>query len=339
MSDKILVVAPGWVGDLVMSQTLFRLLKQQNPNAIIDVLAAEWALPILQRMPEVRRVHFLPIKHGELKITQRFSAAKKLRQEHYNQAILLPNSLKSSLVPFWANIPKRTGWKGEMRYGLLNDIRYLDKKTYPLMIQRFAALGLSKTEMLPRELPWPNLVSDARNVDLTLAQLQLNKASKPILAICPGAEFGPAKQWPASHHAEVAKQKMAEGWEVWMIGGIKDQAIAHEIQALLPQKAIDLTGRTDLGQAIDLLSLAQVILSNDSGLMHIGAALQKPLVVVYGSSDPKFTPPLTEQKEILSLNLVCSPCFQRTCPLEHTKCLQDLRPKQVLQAIARISNQ
>jgi heptosyltransferase-2 len=336
-SPKILIVAPGWVGDLVMSQTLFKLLKQQNPHCIIDVLAADWAVPLLRRMSEVHQIHCLSIKHGVFDLKQRLLIGKKLRQEHYDQAILLPNSFKSAITPFCANIKQRTGWKGEMRWGVLNDVRHLDKMMYPLMIQRFAALGLPKNAKLPANLPWPSLSCIQESVDETLVQLQLQKESKPILAICPGAEYGSAKRWPAQHHAVVAQEKMQEGWDVWLIGGPNDQPIAQEIQSLLSTKAVDLTGRTNLGQAIDLLSVAQVILSNDSGLMHIGAALQKPLVVVYGSSDPRFTPPLAERKTILSLSLPCSPCFQRTCPLTHLKCLNDLHPVKVLHAIDELS--
>jgi heptosyltransferase-2 len=334
---RILIVAPAWVGDLVMSQTLFKLLKHQQPDVIIDVLANDWALPILQRMPEVNKVHTLSIKHGELQLKQRFLMGTALRQARYDQAILLPNSFKSALLPFWARIPKRTGWVGETRFGLLNDIRHLDKQKLPLMIERFAALGLPNDTPLPHVLPQPSLQVSAAQVQLTLEQMGLEQESRPILAICPGAEYGPAKRWPAVHYAKVAEQKMAEGWAVWIMGAANDQAIAHEIQALLPQKALDFTGRTNLGQAIDLLSLANTVLSNDSGLMHISAALEKPfLVVIYGSSDPRFTPPLTDKKRILSLQLPCSPCFQRTCPLEHMNCLQNLHPITVLHAIDQL---
>ena len=160
----------------------------------------------------------------------------------------------------------------------------------------------------------------------------------PILALCPGAEYGPAKRWPAEYYASVANEKISEGWTVWIFGALKDQPIAKEIQTLTHQKALDFTGKTTLGEAIDLLSLAQVIVTNDSGLMHIGAALEKPLVVIYGSSTPNFTPPLTHIKQILSLNLPCSPCFERTCPLNHLKCLKDLHPEQVLNAIHSLSS-
>ncbi len=336
-NNKILIVSPSWVGDLIMAQTLFKLLKAEQPNATIDVLAPDWASPILKYMPEIQNGFVLPTKHGELAVKKRFACGKMLRHEHYDQAILLPNSFKSALIPFVANIPRRTGWLGEMRWGLLNDIRHLDKQKLPLMIQRFAALGLSKDTALPSELPWPQLQVQPENVQSTLNKLNLSvDPSKPILVLCPGAEYGPAKRWPAEYYAEVANQKIAEGWTVWILGGLKDQPIAKEIQSLTHEKAHDLTGKTGLGEAIDLLSLAQVIVSNDSGLMHIGAALKRAMVVIYGSSTPNFTPPLTHLKQVLSLNLSCSPCFQRTCPLNHLKCLKDLHPPQVLIAISAL---
>lgn len=225
-----------------------------------------------------------------------------------------------------------------MRFGLLNDIRYLDKQKLPFMIERFAALGLPKEAPVPSELPWPTLQVDPAQVQNTLNKLELtNLPSNPILALCPGAEYGPAKRWPAAYYATVAKQKMSEGWTVWILGGMKDKPIAEEIQASIQQSAYDFTGKTGLSEAIDLLSLSDVIVSNDSGLMHIGAALAKPLVVIYGSSTPNFTPPLTKTKAILSLNLPCSPCFERTCPLKHLNCLNDLKPDRVLEAISLLS--
>lgn len=335
MTHKVLIVGPSWVGDLIMAQTLFKLLKIRQPHITIDVLAPDWASPILKYMPEVQNSFILPAKHGELYLKKRFKLGKTLRAEQYDQAILLPNSFKSALIPFWAKIALRTGWLGEARFGLLNDIRYLDKQKFPLMIQRFAALGLPKNASLPYELPWPKLQVPKANVQSTLHKLNLSieENSKPILALCPGAEYGPAKRWPAEYYASVANEKISEGWAVWILGSLKDQPIAKEIQTLTYQKAHDFTGKTGLGEAIDLLSLAHVIVSNDSGLMHISAALERPLVVIYGSSTPNFTPPLTPIKQILSLNLPCSPCFERICPLNHLKCLKDLHPARVLNAI------
>lgn len=318
-----------------MSQVLLKLLRQQHPTAIIDMLAPVWARTLIQRMPEVHQVHSITLGHGQLGIKQRWQLGKSLRDQGYTQAIVLPNSWKSALPAFAAKIPLRTGWLGEYRWGLLNDVRYLNKAQLPLMIQRFYALGQDPQAEMPTHLPYPHLEITATSVNAVLVKCNLED-TRPVLALCPGAEYGPAKRWPMEYYAEVAKQKIAEGWQVWLFGSAKDQAIATGIQQLTAQSCIDLTGRTTLGEAVDLLSLAQVVLTNDSGLMHVAAALNKPLIALYGSSSPRFTPPLSDKVKILSLDLACSPCFQRECPLEHLKCLRDLVPKTVISAIDTI---
>lgn len=336
MANKILVVAPAWVGDMVMAQTLFKVCKQRQPDLVIDVLAPDATRSLLSRMPEVNRAIPLPFKHGQFDFTGRYRLAKSLRQEHYSQAIVLPNSWKSALIPLLAAIPRRTGWRGEMRWGLLNDVRYLDKERWPLMIERFMQLGVEADESLPDAYPWPQLQVEPTEAGDTAAKFNLEITAKPVLALCPGAEYGPAKRWPASHFAEVARAKLAEGWQVWLMGGPKDQPVTAEIQAATAQQCADLAGKTSLLEAVNLLSLAAVVVSNDSGLMHISAALQRPLVVVYGSTDPRFTPPLSRQVKILTLGLACSPCFKRECPLEHLHCLRNLPAAQVLAAMQQL---
>ena len=230
-----------------------------------------------------------------------------------------------------SKIPKRTGWRGEMRFGFLNDLRVLDKRRYPLMIERFVALALPRGATLPSPLPEPELIVDTSARDQTMARLNLTKDS-PILVLCPGAEYGPAKRWPPSHFAEVAGWHLGKGGQVWIMGSEKDAVFATAIQQHAP-KAINLCGKTALGEAIDLMSLAQAVVSNDSGLMHVAAALQRPLAAIYGSSAPTFTPPLSSHAEIVSLNLSCSPCFKRDCPLGHTNCLNQLSSQLVITAL------
>ncbi|MGB6977413.1 MAG: lipopolysaccharide heptosyltransferase II [Gammaproteobacteria bacterium] len=332
MLNKILIVGPAWVGDMVIAQSLFKLLKQRQPHTIIDVLAPDWNRPLLQRMPEVRQAWIAPFKHGELKLQARFALGRQLSAEHYQQAIVLPHSFKSALVPWFANIPRRTGWCGELRWGLLNDIRY-KPNVLPLLVQRFAALALSPEDLLPTVLPPPSLCVSSTNITQVLQRLSLTPSLSPILALCPGAEYGIAKRWPAEHYAAIAQHYAKQGWDIWLFGSERDQTITAQIQKLSQHLCNDLAGKTTLGEAVDLLSLATAVVCNDSGLMHIAAALQKPLVAIYGSSSPNFTPPLTTQAKIVSLQLACSPCFQRTCPLGHTRCLQDLSPQLVLQAM------
>lgn len=333
-SKKILIVGPAWVGDMVMAQCLFKLLKLKDPNVIIDVLAPAWSLPLIARMPEVSDAIIMPFGHGELNLAMRYKLGKSLREKKYDQAIVLPNSFKSALLLWWAKIPVRTGWRGEMRYFVLNDIRILDKKRYSLMIERFLALGLPENSVLPEEYPIPELIISKTTQNAALEKYQLAQ-DRPILAICPGAEFGPAKRWPEEYYAKIANQKLSDGWQVWIFGSPKDGDTANIIMQKTENRCINLTGKTKLEEAVDLLALANAVVSNDSGLMHIAAALKRPLVAVYGPTSASFTPPLHKEARILSLKLDCQPCFQRTCPLEHQRCMRDLKPENVLQALPK----
>ncbi|WP_312762954.1 lipopolysaccharide heptosyltransferase II [Stutzerimonas balearica] len=335
---NILIIGPSWVGDMVMAQTLFICLKHQHPSCNIDVLAPEWSRPILERMPEVRQALSFPVGHGVLDLATRRRVAQGLRGQ-YQQAILLPNSLKSALVPFLAGIPKRTGWKGEMRYGLLNDLRRLDKARYPLMIERFMALAFEPDAALPQPYPHPQLRIEMHSRDQALARFGLS-LDRPVLVLCPGAEFGESKRWPAAHFAEVAERKIREGWQVWLFGSKNDHPVGQDIvQRLIPglrEEVVNLAGETSLAEAIDLLSCADAVVSNDSGLMHVSAALGRPLVAVYGSTSPAFTPPLSDRVETVRLGLECSPCFDRTCRFGHNNCMRELLPEQVVEALERL---
>jgi heptosyltransferase-2 len=334
-----LVVGPAWVGDMVMAQTLFAQLRR-HPDCTIDVLAPDWSRPLLERMPEVDRALSLPFGHGELRLGERRRQGKSLIGQ-YDHAIVLPNSLKSALLPFWADIPVRTGWRGELRYGLLNDVRVLDKQRYPLMVQRFVALGLPAGAPVPErhQMVMPHLRANRDAAVQALARFSL-KLDKPVLGLCPGAEFGPSKRWPDYHYARLAETWLKQGWQVWIFGSAKDAEVARLIvnavsPALQPGISL-LAGNTSLAEAIDLMAQTTAVVSNDSGLMHIAAALQKPLVAVYGSTSPDFTPPLSDKAECVSLHLSCSPCFKRDCPLGHTNCLVQLPPDQVSRALERV---
>jgi len=333
LKNKILIIGPAWVGDMVMAQTLFKLLKQRDPQVKIDVLAPAWSVPLLARMPEVTESLVMPLGHGMLGFRERRRIGKQLREKNYQQAIVLPNSFKSALIPWWADIPIRTGWRGEMRYGVLNDLRVLDKTRYPLMIEQFMALGLPVNASLPKEPLLPELIISEKNREETLKNYQLS-ATRPILALCPGAEFGPAKRWPEEYYATVANEKLRAGWQVWLFGSAKDQLVTEKIMALTDQQCINLAGKTRLEEAVDLLSLATAVVTNDSGLMHIAAALQKPLIAIYGPTSAAFTPPLDKQAKIISLSLTCQPCFQRVCPLKHHHCMTELQPQKILDAMA-----
>lgn len=330
-NPAVLVVGPAWVGDMVMANSLFRLLRRRLPTPSVDVLAPAWTRPLLARMPEVRASIDLPFAHGQLRLGLRRRLGRALRGR-YQQAIVLPNSWKSALIPYWAGIPQRTGWHGEQRWGLLNDRRRLDPTRLALTVQRFNALALpARTASIA--LPPPRLRVDPEQRTATLVKFALLADTAPILALCPGAEFGPSKRWPPTHFAKVASARLDAGWQVWLFGSTRDRAATDIINRALNQRAIDLAGRTSLGEAIDLLSLADAVVSNDSGLMHVVAALGRPMVAVYGSTDPSRTPPFSEQAQIVRLGLECSPCFRRICPLGHNRCLADLAPEQVLAAL------
>ena len=317
---------------MVMAQSLFISLKKNHPDCQIDVLAPSWSLALMERMPEVTHALAMPLAHGQFNFSARVVLGKSLRAEAYDQTILLPNSWKSALIPFFANIPLRTGYVGECRWGLLNDARRLDKSVLTMTVQRFVALGLPRKTSLTPECPTPTLSISPGQQAKVIEKFSINVSQK-ILALCPGAEYGEAKRWPVEHYAEVAKQKLAEGWQVWLFGSEKDKASAAQINTLASNACLDYTGRTALAEAVDLMSLADTVVSNDSGLMHVAAALDKNLVALYGSSDPGFTPPLNAKAQIVSLNLSCAPCFKRECPLGTLACLRDISPDSVLKLI------
>lgn len=340
---KILVIGPAWVGDMVMAQSLFMCLKQQHPHARIDVLAPAWSAALLNRMPEVNEALTLDIAHGELGLRKRFKLGKALRERAYDQTIVLPNSFKSALIPAIAKIPLRTGWRGEARGWLLNDCRVLDEEKYPLMVQRFAALAYKETPswLLAGRVPVPRLRVAPGAQRAAFAKFGLGDA-KPMLALCPGAEYGPSKQWPEAHYAAVAAHYLQPqcGYQVLLLGSERDRPVAERImEGLKPSARADcrnLCGETKLSEAIDILGAASAVVSNDSGLMHVAAALNRPMVVVYGSTSADFTPPLSAHARALSLQMECSPCFKRECPLGHQNCLKEMTPSLVIAALAEL---
>lgn len=335
MSRKILIVGPAWVGDMVMAQSLAISLAQQFPGCVIDILAPGWSLPIIERMPEVRRGIELPIGHGELGLGKLWRLGRELRAEKYDQAIVLPRKFKAALVPFFAAVPQRTGYRGELRYWLINDPRPLDKSVLSRTVWRFVALGQAGPVKEEPDTPEPRLSMDAANRDAVLSSLELDTA-RPAIGFMPGAEYGPAKQWPAKHYGELAAGLVAQGKQVWIFGSAKEQALGEEIRLAAGDAAdhvTNLCGRTALADVVDLMATCERVVSNDSGLMHVAAATGTSIVAIYGSSTPDYTPPLTADAKVLYLRLECSPCFERVCPLGHTKCLQDIRPADALAAV------
>ncbi len=340
-NKKILVIGPSWVGDMVLAQSLFKTLKINDPNCIIDVAAPAWTLPLLERMPEVSTKIALPFKHGELAFWQRIQFGKNLNKQGYTQSIILTNSLKSALLPWAAGIPKRTSFLGEMRYGLINDIRALDKTKLKKTVERFVTLGLEKNQPFPSEVPCPSLTANVENGLNCLKKLGIKKPTANILGLCPGAEYGEAKRWPQEYYAEVANFAMQKGWQVWLFGSDKDIEITNRINTLTNNQCKDFGGKTNLNEAIDLMAMCRTVVSNDSGLMHVAAALIHPktklekLIAIFGSSDPAHTPPMHANAVIEYSGLACSPCFERKCRFNastsmHLSCLINIKANQII---------
>jgi len=318
---SVLVVGPAWVGDMVMAQSLFRLLKAREPDLVIDVLGPPWSLQLVGRMPEVRNGVVLTAAHGELALGRRRALGLELRSKGYDQAIVLPRSFKSALVPYFARIPVRTGYRTEFRQLLLNDLRPLDRERLDRTVKRFLALGLPRDLPLP-EPASPELAVDAQNRDALLRRHGLDAAS--AIALMPGAAYGPAKQWPIERFGELAARLGERGRQVWVLGSRAERPFGESIAAEAGASVRNLCGETALVDAVDLLSAARAAVTNDSGLMHVAAAAGTHVLAIYGSSSPAFTPPLTARKTIFYLGIGCSPCFRRRCPLGHLDCLRQI---------------
>lgn len=323
---RVLVVGPAWVGDMVMAQSLFMTITARG--AEVDVVAPTWSLPLLARMSQVRRAIALPVGHGRFGLAERWRIGRTLRDERYDQAIVLPRSFKAALIPFFARIPRRTGYRGEMRYGLINDMRILDKNTLRRVVERYAALGREPGDVVAFEkLPQPALQSDVINRDRLVAALGLH-LERPVVAFMPGAEYGPAKRWPLEYYGELAAKLWDNGYQVWLLGSAKDREDADKI-ADVAEGVVNLCGQTELADVVDLLSLARAAVSNDSGLMHVAAAVGTPVVAIYGSSTPDYTPPLSPLATEAYLRLDCSPCYERECKYQHYQCLRGIEPATV----------
>lgn len=342
---KILVIGPSWVGDMMMSQSLYRTLKAHHPDATIDVMAPAWCRPLLEKMPEVNEAIAMPLGHGSFALGERRRLGVALRKNNYDQAFVLPNSFKSALIPFFANIPVRTGWRGEMRYGLLNDIRKLNKEAFPLMVQRYVALAFDSHKIksaadLPSQLLWPKLIVSDEDIADTTSAFNIND-HRPIIGFCPGAEFGPAKRWPHYHYGELAKQLIEEhGQQILLFGSQKDHEAGEQIRAMLDESqrdyCLNLAGQTSLEQAVNLIAGCHAVISNDSGLMHVAAALDKPLVALYGPSSPDFTPPLSDKATVIRLITGYHKVRKGDGDQGYHQSLIDIQPTQVMQALEKL---
>lgn len=342
---KVLVIAPAAIGDAMMLEPLLRRLREQHPDAAIDVLAPAAIVPLLWRMAEIGRAIPSPLIEGHFSLKACWRLARHLKREGYVRALVLPNSFTAALIPYLAGIPLRTGFGGAMRYFLLNDLRSTDKKA--LTVERYASLAGRRHVDAHRPVDPPRLRTEMSHVRATLAKLALAPAG-PVVALCAGAEGGPARRWPAHHFAELAWNLAGAGYEIWLLGSDEDVETGAEIERLLAvarvkksiqhghgktRKFHNLCGKADLAETVDLFAVARAAVVNDSGLMHVAAALGKPLFALYGSSSPSVSPPLSTQARIISLKLPCSPCLKRECPLGHFACMKDIHPQRVFNDI------
>lgn len=333
-SETILVVAPAWVGDLVMCQTLLKVLAARRPRPALDVLAPDWGVSLVERMPEVRRTLSLAVGHGQLGLGRRWRAAKELRGRGYDQAIVIQRSFKAGLVPWMAGVPRRTGVRGEARYGLINDARAVTADTHALNHARYAALGLEPGETIDDgRLPEPSLHVNEANLHRLIDRLGLDAGIRPV-GLAPGAAYGPAKRWPETYWVRLAESLVRSGRGVWVFGSEAERAVGERIREAAPSGVWNLAGRTRLVDAVDLMSACREVVSNDSGLMHLAAAAGAHVVALFGSTSPSSTPPLTRRRTLLWRGLECSPCFARECPLGHLACLTGISPEAVLEALA-----
>lgn len=331
MSSRILIVGPAWVGDLVMTQALVAQLATAHPGARIDLLVPAWASALARRMPGASEVYGLAAGHGQLGLAERWRLARRLRAIRHDWAIVTPRSFKSALVPWLAGIPRRTGYATEFRLPLLNDRRPLDRERLDQTVKRLLALGLPPGAPLPAS-PQPRLRVDPGNIAALRDRLPF-LAEGPLVALLPGAAHGPAKRWPAEKFRELAAALVARGATVLVLGSSGERPLGQVIAGADPARVHNLCGDTGLDDVTDLLSLVRAAVSNDSGLMHVAAAAGAHVVGIYGSSSPRFTPPLTPAHTVCWLGLECSPCFARECPLGHLRCLNDLEPARVLAAV------
>ncbi|KRB84966.1 ADP-heptose--LPS heptosyltransferase [Noviherbaspirillum sp. Root189] len=332
---RTLVISPNWIGDAVMAQPLLRLLKEKNPHRPIDVLAPKWVAPVWRAMAEVDTVLEAPFRHGALQWRERREYARMLRERGYADAYVLPNTLKFALIPWLARIPKRVGYKGEMRYGLLNVLHHDNRDAPRPMVSFYAALADAPRADVPppSALPRPALQVSVERMQQVLSRVGL-RMDRPLVLFAPGAEFGSAKRWPVSHFAELARIVTSKRPEVQiaLMGSGKDKEVCDEIVALAPG-VLNLAGVTALDEAVALIGRADVMVSNDSGLLHIASALNRPIVAVYGPTDPNHAPPFSDIAQSLFLGIECAPCRQRECPLGHHRCMRDISADMVWQPV------
>ncbi len=334
MSVRTLVISPNWIGDAVMAQPLLQLLKQRHPERSIDVLAPPSVAPVWRAMQEVDSVLETPFRHGALQLRERWKYGRVLRQRGYADAYVLPNTLKYALIPWMAGIGERVGYKGEMRHGLINRMHH-DDTPKRAMVPFYAALAGAPGAPLRGDVPRPAMQVGAQEIDAVCAKLGIDRA-RGLVVFAPGAEFGAAKRWPARHFAALAQaiRALHPAAQIGLLGSPKDKQACDEIVDITGVEGMfNLAGVTRLNEAIALIAGADAVVANDSGLLHIASALNRPVIALYGPTDPDHAPPFSDMAKSMSLRLECSPCRQRECTLGHHDCMEKMDSAMVWHAL------
>ena len=340
--SRILVISPSWLGDIVMMQSLLKVLKKQDERNIIDVYAPEYSLPILKRMEEINDILINPFAHGSFDLKKRFLEGRRLKKYGYDTCFVLPNSMKSALIALFASIKDRRGFKGESRYFVLNNIR-CNKQDYPRMVDRYVALAFPKDKVknsadLP-EFDYPALTVQAPS-DKLLNRLGI-KSSRPLMALGCGANYGPAKLWPVEYFAEVSHWWISHGGAVLALGTKQDGKTVEAIKQHLSCNEDltffhDVAGQTSIEEALDLTAFCKAAVCNDSGLMHTCAAASVPQIDIFGSTSTVYTPPLSKIAVCIESDESCHPCFKRTCKYGTYSCLKKIQPQKVIEKLKEL---
>ncbi|MFI4973220.1 MAG: lipopolysaccharide heptosyltransferase II [Caulobacterales bacterium] len=332
--ERFLIVGPVWVGDAVMMHSLLQRLKLDDPASHITVFAPPHVTPVLRRFAEIDELIPNDFAHGALRLADRWRLARSMAGR-FDHALVLPTSFKSALIPFLAGVPRRTGYMREARYGLINDARPLNEKTMPRVVDHYDFLAEPRGVAFPRAALQPRLNVDQSERTTLLAELGLSEGGRAV-ALCIGGDGGAAKRWPAAHFAELARRLVEAGHQAWLVSAPEYREAGDEIVRLSGGAAVNLCGRTTLGEAIVLLSAAGAAVSNDTGLMHITAALGRPVVALYGPTAPNRIPPLSDRAAVVQEDLPCRPCYARECPLGHNNCMKQLAPSRVFEALRNL---
>jgi len=323
---KLLIIPQNWLGDIVMSQTLLKRVKSENPNTTIDVLVNSQFKSLVERMPETNKAIILNCAHKELGFFKRLSLAKKIKG-NYDQSIVLSRSIKSALIPYLAKIPIRTGELGESRYLLINDLRKFNREDRRKTAFRYVSMFSNKEEAL-NEKYYPSLQSDSKNIKKLFDKYQLN-LEKKIIIFAPGAAFGPSKMWPMEKFKELG-EKLNKEFFILILGSNNEKIIGDKI--ITNKNMLNLCGKTSITDATDLMHVSEFCVSNDSGLMHLASATNTKSISIYGATSPQLTPPLTKNKEIHYKGLPCSPCFEKICKYGHYNCLVEIQADDVFKS-------